>query len=80
MVAGRPVRLFNVEVERNGFPERFSEWVDAEMGIVLKLGSLDRDSRFEYERLRLSPQPHVYFEEPPGYRKRPSETMQRHGN
>ncbi|HMS82309.1 MAG TPA: hypothetical protein PKD12_01495 [Nitrospira sp.] len=77
-VAGRAARLFNVHVERNGFPERFYEWVDAEVGIVLKLVSQDRDWSFEYERLRISPQPRMYFEEPPGYSKRLSEAFQRH--
>ena len=80
MVAGRAARLFNVEVKRNGIPERFHEWVDAEMGLVLKVVSQDRDWSFEYERLRFLPQPRVYFEPPPGYHKRLGGTIQRHGN
>lgn len=69
-VAGRAALLFDVQVERQGRPERFYEWVDAEVGMVLKLVSQDRDWSFEYERIRISPQPSLYFEEPPGYRKR----------
>ncbi|MGE0645068.1 MAG: hypothetical protein AB7P24_15500 [Nitrospira sp.] len=69
MVAGRPARLFDVHVERHGLAERFYQWVDAEVGMVLKLVSQDRDWSFEYERIRLSSQSDRYFEEPPGYRK-----------
>lgn len=69
-VGGRAAMLFDVQVERQGLPERFYEWVDVEAGIVLKLVSQDRDWSFEYERIRMSPQPIRYFEEPPGYRKR----------
>ncbi|TKS61056.1 MAG: hypothetical protein EWM72_00825 [Nitrospira sp.] len=42
--------------------------------MVLKRVSRDRDWSFEYERLRLSPQPGYYFDEPPGYKKRMSAT------
>ena len=76
-VAGRVARLFDVRTERPGHLERFYEWIDAETGIVLKLVSQDRDWSFEYERVRLSPQPTMYFEEPPGYRKRPSTANQK---
>lgn len=69
-VAGRAARLFEVHVKREGIPERFYEWVDAETGIVLKLVSQDRDWSFAYERIRMSTQPNQYFAEPPGYRKR----------
>jgi len=68
--AGRPTRLYEVQSERDGRVERFYEWVDVETGIVLKLVSRDRDWSFEYQRIRLSPQPSFYFDEPPGYRKR----------
>lgn len=68
--AGRPAQLYEVRTDHHGKIERFFEWVDVETGIVLKLVSQDRDWSFEYERLRLSPQPDYYFEEPPGYRKR----------
>ena len=76
-IAGRAARLFDVQTERHGRLERFYEWIDAEAGIVLKLVSQDRDWSFEYERVRLSPQPIIYFEEPPGYRKRPSTANQK---
>ncbi len=72
--AGRPAQLFEVETERNGRAERFYEWVDQESGVVLKLVSRDRNWSVEYERFRLSPQPEYYFDAPPGYRKRMSET------
>ena len=75
-VGGRAALLFDVQVEREGLPERFYEWVDAEAGVVLKLVSRNRDWSFEYERIRMSPQPSLYFEEPPGYRKRRSGTNQ----
>lgn len=68
--AGRPAQLYEIRTDRHGKVEGFFEWVDVETGIVLKLVSQDRDWSFEYERLRLSPQPDYYFEEPPGYRKR----------
>jgi len=50
--------------------ERFFEWIDLETGMVLKLVSQDRDWSFEYQRVRFSPQPAYYFDEPPGYKKR----------
>jgi hypothetical protein len=68
--AGRPAQLYEVRTERDGRVERFYEWVDVQTGIVLKLVSRDRDWSFEYERIRLSPQPSFYFDEPLGYRKR----------
>jgi len=68
--AGRSARLYEIQTDRDGRVERFYEWVDAETGIVLKLVSRDRDWSFEYERIRLSPQPAYYFDEPPGYKKR----------
>jgi len=71
---GRPAQLFEVQTDRNGRIERFYEWVDKETGVVLKLVSRDRDWSFEYERIRLSPQPAYYFDEPPGYKKRSSPT------
>lgn len=76
IVAGRAARLFDVHVERDGGSERFYQWVDVEVGVVLKLVSQDRDWSFEYERIRILPQPYLYFEQPPGYRKRRSETIQ----
>ncbi len=76
-IAGRAARLFDVQTERHGHLERFYEWVDAETGIVLKLVSQDRDWSFEYERVRMSSQPAMYFEEPPGYRKLLSTASQR---
>lgn len=68
--AGRPAQLFDVQTDRHGRSERFFEWVDMEAGVVLKLVSRDRDWSVEYERIRFSPQPDYYFEEPPGYQKR----------
>lgn len=68
---GRPAQLFEVQTDRHGRVERFFEWVDVEAGIVLKLVSRDRAWSVEYERIRLSPQPDYYFDEPPGYQKRP---------
>jgi hypothetical protein len=68
--AGRTAQLYEVQTDRHGRVERFYEWVDKEVGIVLKLVSRDRDWSFEYERIRLSPQPSYYFDEPPGYKKR----------
>ena len=76
IVAGRAAQLFDVQVERDGVSERFYQWVDVEVGVVLKLVSQDRDWSFEYERIRISPQPSLYFEQPPGYRKRRSEMIQ----
>jgi hypothetical protein len=72
--AGRAAQLFEVQTDRNGRVERFYEWVDVETGVVLKLVSRDRDWSVEYERFRLSPQPDYYFDEPPGYKKRVSDT------
>ncbi len=66
IVAGRAARLFDVHAERDGVSERFYQWVDVEAGVVLKLVSQDRDWSFEYERIRISPQPYLYFEQPPG--------------
>jgi hypothetical protein len=68
--AGRAAQLYEVQTDRDGRTERFYEWVDLEAGIVLKLVSRDRDWSFEYERIRWSPQPSYYFDEPPGYKKR----------
>lgn len=68
--AGRAAQLYEVQTDHNGRAERFYEWVEAEAGIVLKLVSRNRDWSFEYERIRFSPQPSYYFDEPPGYRKR----------
>jgi hypothetical protein len=73
-VAGRPTQLFEVRTDHNGRVERFYEWADKETGMPLKLVSRDRDWAFEYERLRFSPQPAYYFDEPPGYKKRSSPT------
>ena len=75
IVAGRAARQFDVQVERDGVSERFHQWVDIEVGVVLKLVSQDQNWSFEYERIRVSPQPYLYFEQPPGYRKRRSETI-----
>lgn len=74
LVADRPTKLFDIRTERLGREERFYEWVDEEMGIVLKLVNQDRDWSFQYERIRKSPQPAIYFEEPPGYVKRRGST------
>lgn len=70
LVAGRAASLFEIQTEVRARVERFYEWVDVETGIVLKLVSLDRNWSFEYERIRISPQPSYYCEEPPGYQKR----------
>jgi len=70
--AGRLAQLYEVQTDHDGRTERFYEWVDKESGIVLKLVSQDRDWSFEYVRIRLSPQPAYYFDEPPGYKKRVS--------
>ena len=64
---GRPSKLYEVRVDYNGRNERFYEWVDMETGIVLKLVSQDRDWSIEYQRIRFSPQPDHYFDEPTGY-------------
>jgi hypothetical protein len=68
--AERAAQLYEVESDHHGRIERWYEWVDAEAGIVLKLVSRDRDWSLWYERIRWSPQPTEYFNEPPGYRKR----------
>ena len=73
--AGRAAQLYEVQTDRHGRIERFYEWVDLEAGIVLKLVSRDRDWSFEYERIRWSPQPTEYFDEPPGYQKRQLATV-----
>ena len=67
---GRPAQLYEVQTDRHGRMEQWYEWVDAEKGIVLKLVSRDRDWSFAYERIRWSPQPTQYFNEPLGYQKR----------
>lgn len=64
---GRPSKLYEVRVDYHGRNERFYEWVDVEKGVVLKLVSQDRDWSIEYLRLRFSPQPDYYFDEPMGY-------------
>jgi hypothetical protein len=69
---GRVAQLYEVQTDRHGRLEQWYEWVDAERGMVLKLVSRDRDWSFAYERIRWSPQPMDYFNEPPGYRKRPT--------
>jgi hypothetical protein len=68
--AGRTAQLYEVRTDRHGKAERYFEWVDIETGVVLKLVSKDREWSFEYERIRFSPQPDYYFDEPPGYKKR----------
>lgn len=75
--AGRSAQLYEVQMDHEGRAERFYEWVDMESGIVLKLVSQDRDWSFEYVRIRVSPQPGYYFDEPPGYRKRIGTTAPR---
>ena len=64
---GRPSKLYEVRVDYHGRNERFYEWVDGETGVVLKLVSQDRDWSIEYLRIRFSPQPDYYFDEPAGY-------------
>ncbi|MBA3752712.1 MAG: hypothetical protein H0X01_00865 [Nitrospira sp.] len=66
---GRPSMLYEVRVDYNGRNERFYEWVDVEMGIVLKLVSQDREWSIEYLRIRFSAQPEYYFDEPTGYKR-----------
>jgi len=68
--AGRAAQLYEVQTDRRGRLERWYEWVDAQAGVVLKLVSRDRDWSVGYERIRWSPQPSGYFEEPLGYRPR----------
>ena len=72
---GRPAQLYEVQTDRHGRMEQWFEWVDVETGMVLKLVSRDRDWSFVYERIRWSPQPSEYFNEPPGYRKRQAATV-----
>src|SRR5690348_6467034 len=69
---GRAAQLYEVQTDRQGRVERWYEWVDAQAGVVLKLVSRDRDWSLEYERIRWSPQPSAYFDEPLGYRPRQS--------
>jgi hypothetical protein len=72
---GRPAQLYEVQTDRHGRMEQWFEWVDLETGMVLKLVSRDRDWSFVYERIRWSPQPAEYFNEPPGYQKRQLATV-----
>ena len=72
---GRPAQLYEVQTDRHGRMEQWFEWVDVETGMVLKLVSRDRDWSFVYERIRWSPQPTEYFNEPPGYQKRQLATV-----
>lgn len=65
--AARRATLFEVQTDYNGRQERYYQWVDLETGVVLKLVSQDRDWSIEYHRIRFSPQPDMYFEEPVGY-------------
>lgn len=74
VVGDRSTQLFDVMTERHGRVERFYEWVDEETGIILKLANQNRDWSFQYERIRISPQPEEYFEEPPRYKKRIAST------
>jgi hypothetical protein len=78
MAAGRAARLYDVQTDRHGRPERWYEWVDVETDLVLKLVSRDRDWSFAYERIRWSSQPVEYFNEPPGYRKRQTAPIRGH--
>lgn len=77
---GRPAKLYEVHADYNGRNERFYEWVDVQTGVVLKLVSQDRDWSIEYRRIRFSPQPDYYFEEPVGYKRWvPQSTMKEQG-
>ena len=77
---GRPSKLYEVRVDYNGRNERFYEWVDVETGVVLKLVSQDREWSIEYLRIRFSPQPEYYFDEPTGYKRWvPTSTSQERG-
>jgi hypothetical protein len=67
---GRTAQLYEVQTDRHGRVEQWYEWVDVETSMVLKLVSRDRDWSFAYERIRWSPQPAQYFNEPVGYQKR----------
>jgi hypothetical protein len=70
----RAAQLYEVETERHGRTERWYEWVDYETEVVLKLVSRDRDWSFTYERIRWSPQPTGYFNQPYGYHIRENRT------
>jgi hypothetical protein len=72
---GRPAQLYEVQTDRHGRMEQWYEWVDVQTGVVLKLVSRERDWSFAYERIRWSPQPDHYFNEPPGYHRRPVSTI-----
>jgi hypothetical protein len=72
---GRTAHLYEVQTDRQGRMERWYEWVDVERNMVLKLVSRDRDWSFGYERIRWSPQPAQYFNEPLGYQRRPVPTV-----
>jgi hypothetical protein len=67
---GRGAQLYEVQTVRHGRMEQWYEWVDVEKRMVLKLVSRDRDWSFVYERIRWSPQPAQYFNEPLGYQRR----------
>ncbi len=69
-MSGRAAQLSEVHTDRKGRAERFYEWADLETGVILKLVSQDRDWSVEYEPFRISPQPDMYFQAPPGYKKR----------
>ena len=71
----RAAQLYEVQTDRHGRMEQWYEWVDVETGLVLKLVSRDRDWSFVYERIRWSPQPSQYFNEPPGYQRRQVSTI-----
>jgi hypothetical protein len=72
---GRAAQLYEVQTDRRGRIERWYEWVDTETSMVLKLVSRDRDWSFAYERIRWSPQPAQYFNEPLGYQRRSVPTV-----
>jgi hypothetical protein len=72
---GRAAQLYEVQTDRRGRIEQWYEWVDAETSMVLKLVSRDRDWSFAYERIRWSPQPAQYFNEPLGYQRRSVPTV-----
>ncbi len=77
---GRASKLYEVRADHHGRKERFYEWVDTETGVVLKLVSQDREWSIEYLRIRFSPQPDYYFDEPAGYRRWvPGSTLQERG-
>lgn len=72
---GRAAQLYEIQTDRQGRVEQWYEWVDVETGLVLKLVSRDRDWSFWYERIRWSPQPNQYFNEPVGYQRRKVPTI-----